>query len=210
MTSFNSKHPPVRQAYSAYTNQGFLLREVGLVAELLLDGASQDEVSRQVMGDNLFQLRSEASRKTILGAVHQRLDKVPPALLDFLAEGSLELKRLTNLYLILLKHRLLRELIAEVILEELRRFSYLVPTSELGSFIERKRAHVPDVGSWSDATVAKSRSNMVTVCLQADLLEETEDGFRIQPQIVPGVLRDELTTVKRAAFLKLLLDREVI
>lgn len=210
MTSATNNHSSVRQTYAAYTNQGFILREVGLVAELLLRGASQDEVRREVMGGDLFQLPSEASRKTILAAVNQRLDKVPLTLLGFLAEGSSELKRLTNLYLILLKHRLLRELIAEVVLEELKRFSYLVRTSEIGSFIERKRAQVPDLGAWSDATVAKSRSNMMTVCLQADLLQETEDGLRIQPQIVPGVLRDELTTVKRTAFLKLLLDREVI
>ncbi len=35
-------------------------------------------------------------------------------MLTLLSEGSLELRRLTNAYLILLKHRLLREFIAEV------------------------------------------------------------------------------------------------
>ena len=205
-----TRHPPIQQKYAAYTNQGFLLREIGIVAGLLLQGVSNDDLRQRVEQDDLFQLPSKSSRKTILGAVQQRLSNVPDSLLILLAEGSLDLRRLTNLYLILLKHRLLRDFIAEVVLEELRRFSRMLPPSEVGAFTHRKHDQVPDIAGWSEATLNKSRSNIITICLQAGLLSEAPDGFAIQPQVVPQTLRDELIQAGRQAFLPLLLDRETV
>ncbi len=204
------KHPPIRQKYVAYTNQGFLLREVSTAARLLLQGVSQDELRRRVQQEDLFQLPSKWSRKTTLGAVQQRLSSAPAPLMVGLAEGSLELRQLINLYLILLKHHLLRDFIAEVILEEVRRFSTTLPPAEVNAFFGRKREQVQDIAGWSEATLGKSRSNIITMCLQAGLLTKASGGLAIQPQVVPSTLRDELVRAGRGEFLALLLDRNAL
>ena len=210
-----TEHPAVRQTYAAYTNQGFLLREVSAVAALRLQGMDNDKLRVRVQRDDLFQLASSSSRKTILSAALKRLEGAPPELLTFLAEGSLDLRRLTNLYLFLLQHRLLREFIAEVVLEELRRFSRNVPPAEIGSFMQHKVEQVQEVAGWSEATRKKSRSNLIAVCAQADLLGAGSvitgsAGLLIQPQVIPPPLRSELTHAGRREFLTLLLDQEAV
>ena len=210
MVGVMTEHPPVRQSYAAFSNQGFLLREVGLVAGLLLTGTPKEEVRRDILERDLFQLDAAKSRQTLLRAVLWRLDGAPPALLEFSAHGSLELRRLTNLYLLLLQHRLLREFLAEVVLESLDRFSYLVPPTEAGAFMTRKRDESADVGGWSEATLAKARSNLVNFCLSAGLLTRDADGYGVHPQSVPGTLRDELIAAGRRGFLRLLLDPETL
>lgn len=204
------KHPPVQQTYAAYTQQGFLLREVGLVAERLIAGIPEAELKQEVLEDDLFQLASAASRKTALMAIRRRLEGVPISLLTLLSEGSLDLRRLTNTYLILLKHRLLREFIAEVILEAASRLSYTVPQAEVNAFMVYKRNQVPEIEGWSEATVGKVRSSLVNLCVNAGLLERVASGWSIQTQHVPAALREELAGAQRQRFLRLLLDPEAI
>jgi hypothetical protein len=210
MTETALMHPPVQQRYLARTNQGFLLREVSLVAERLLAGATKDELSRDVVAADLFQLPSVESRKTTLQAVRKRLEGVPLPLLAFLDEGSLDLRRLTNLYLILLQNRLLREFIAEVVLEALSRFAYTVPPSEVNAFMVHKRNQVPEIDAWSEATLEKARSNLVNLCVSAGLLQKVKGDLSVQPQSVPPALREELASAQRQEFLRLLLASEAI
>lgn len=204
------EHPKVQLSYLAQTNQGFLLREANLIANLMLENATKDELKRYVVDDDLFQLASVASRKTALQTILKRLSKTPPILLEFLAAGEPELQRLTNLYLILLQHRLLREFIAEVALESLSRFSYLIPLTEVKAFMAYKRSQVPVVETWSAATTDKSRSNLVNTCVSAGLLQREATALRTQPQSVPPPLKRELTAASRESFLLLLLDAEAI
>jgi hypothetical protein len=204
------EHPPVRRAYAAFTNQGFLLREVSLTADLLRQGRARSEVRREVVEHNLYQIASMASRKTTVNAVLGRLEAVPTSLLEHLAEGSLDLRRLTNLYLVLLQHRLLREFIAEVVLEAFSRFSYLVSQAEVNAFMTHKRHQIPEIDSWSELTRQKSRSNIVNLCVSAELLHKEEEGWSIQPQSVPPALQQELLDAERQLFLRLLLDPEAV
>lgn len=210
MIEVMTTHPPIRQNYAAFTNQGFLLREVGVVAERLLHGVTEKEIQQAILEHNLFQLSSGKSRQTILKAVFKRLENVPTSLLEPLAEGSLDLRQLTNLYLILLQHRLLREFIAEVVLEAFSRFSYLVPPTEVNAFMTHKRNQVPEIDGWSEATLGKARSNLVNICVSAGLLQKEGDGWSIQTQSVPLVLQQELIDAGRQKFLRLLLDPEAI
>ena len=200
----------IQQPYVAHTNQGFLLREASLVATLMRENATQDEMKRRVVDDDLFQLASLASRQTTLQTILKRFAGAPPPVLEFLATGEPELQRLSNLYLILLKHRLLREFIAEVVLEVLGRFTYLIPLTEVNAFMTHKRSQVPEIGEWSTTTLAKARSNLVNTCVSAGLLQRGADGLRVQVQRVPPQLRRALTVAGSETFLRLLLDVEVI
>ncbi len=59
------RHPPVQQTYAAYTQQGFLLREVGLVAERLLAGVTETELKQEVLEGDLFQLASTPTERQL-------------------------------------------------------------------------------------------------------------------------------------------------
>lgn len=204
-------HPGIRTQYAAFTNQGFLLRETVAAASMIQSGATIEDVQRAVRDEDLFQLRTNASRKTIGAAVVARLEDVGPTLLMLLVDGSPVVRRLTNIYLILLQHRLLRELIGSVLVEARRRLAATISGAEVNAFLEQKRTEESTVGVWSSETLQKSRSNMLSVCVAAGLLEGLErKSFTLRAQWVPKQLRDELAAVHRSSFLPLLLDSEVV
>ena len=205
------QHPALRVTYSALTNQGFLLRETVEVASRLAAGAQAEDVLKQVKEQDLFQLRTVKSRQTIGSAVLARLDGVPPRLLRLLVDGGSDVQRLTNLYLILVQHRLLRELLLEVVHEALRRLATVVTMDEVNVFIEHKRDQHAAVGGWSDQTLQKARSNMLNVCVSADLLTPMDrSSYAVKAQWVPKILREELKAADREVFLRTLLDTETL
>jgi hypothetical protein len=206
--TLDAKHPSLVTRYAAFTNQGFLLREVSVVAEMLLRGYNFQEIKYKILNEDSFQLTSVHSRTTILHAVFKRLEDTGQDLWEYLTEGSLELRRLTNLYLILLKHRLLRDFIAEVLLEELLRFRAFASRSEINAFFERKYMQVDEIAAWSEATLRKSRNNILTICSDAGLLNGAgASSLLIVPQLVPVKLKQLLLRSNHETLLPLLLDR---
>lgn len=204
-----SSHPIIHTSYAAHTNQGFLLREVSMVAEMFVAGSNRDEIFLAIRDDDLFQLRAAKSRQTIGAAVLARLEGVHEPLLGFLARGGAEMRRLTNLYLILLQRRLLREFVGEVLVGARKRLATTITAAEINVFMELKRAQAPVINAWTEGTLTKSRSNMVNVCIEAGLLSQQDrKTFRLHPQWVPKTLRDELATADRSTYLALLLDSE--
>lgn len=202
-------HPAIVKSYAAFTNQSLMLAEVTKAAELLRCGTPLVELRRLVLDDNLFQLRTEHSRKTFFRAARDRLAGVHEPLLDLLAKGDYDVRRLTCLYLLLLRHRLLREFIAEVLWRELSRLQHRLEPLEIELFFADKRQQVPEIGRWSEATVRKSHTNILRVGVESGLLAGGDGaGHNIQPQLVPEALRSELKSACRTAFLKLLLDQQ--
>lgn len=161
-----------------------------------------------MLDENVLQLRSAHTRSKVLGIVLKRLAGAPQQLLDFLAEGNYDLRRLTNLYLILLQHRLLREFLAEIVREQLRSFNPKFDQSEVSAFMERKREQSAEIAAWSDTTFAKARSNLIKLCIEAELLSKNSGELEIQPQLIPGPLRAQATEAGHHEFLRLMLDQE--
>lgn len=203
------RHPDVRSEYAAFTNQGLQTHEVSQVAELLLAGASKEQLRHAIVEENRFQLRSEASRKTYFKTVTSRLEQAGDSLLRLLLDADFSTRRLTNLYLLLLQHRLLREFIAELVLDELAALRKHLDRSRLAQYMSEKR-HNPVIADWSDATLQKSTSNLLRICKEAGLLDDQESQLHICLQFVPAALRRELQAANRQAYLKLLLDVEVV
>ncbi|MDZ7801877.1 MAG: DUF1819 family protein [Trueperaceae bacterium] len=203
-----SQHPPVRDDYAAYTNQGFLGRETSETAHLLGDGVSEQDVRRRATDENLFQLTSESSRRSTVNAVLARLDGASGQLLDVLASSDPDTRRQATLYVILLQHRLLREFIADVIVPKARLADDVVTETDVAVFMQRVASQQPDVHAWSTSTKQKAVSNMLRVLTDAGLLErKARDRHVIRTSWVSPELRNELDAAGRASYLTLLLDQ---
>ncbi len=198
----------LERKYVAHTNQGFLLQETSQLATLLLGSEDRARIQEMVLTDNLLQLRAEASRKTTYRAVMTRLEGVPEALLELLVSGSVDSRRLANFYLILLKHRLLREFMAEVVLEQRQRLLSHISAVDVRTFFSRKQDQEPEIGAWSAATLQKSQGNIVNLTSSAGLLSKA-DGARwaIHSVFVPTQLREVITAQGHQALLPLMLDQ---
>lgn len=196
------------KAYAAHTNNAFVLAETVAVAELMHRGVKQKDIREQVLREDLFQLRSQVSRERALQTILKRLCQVPEAYIQLIATGNYDTRRLTILFLILREHRLLRELIAEVLQEKIKGFNYIVAPSDLKSFFTVKREQSSTVAAWSESTYKKVASNTILVLVNAGLLQPIppKGHYQIRAVPVPSVLRQQLLADYFGDYLSLMLD----
>ncbi|MEH1956424.1 BrxA family protein [Nostoc sp.] len=195
-------------AYAARTNHAFVLTETLRVAELMYQGATQEDIRQRVLVDDLFQLRSQVSRERALQTILKRLQQVPEEYIQLIATSNPDTRRFTILFLILQEHRLLRELIAEVLLDKIKGFDYVVTTADLRTFFEGKRDQNSTVAAWSNSTYKKAASNTLLVLVNAGLLQPTSPrgNYQIRSVPVPSALRQQLLADGLAHYLTLMLD----
>ena len=195
-------------AYIAHTNNAFVLTETIAVAELIHSGVNQEDIREQVLHNDLFQLRSPISRERALQIIFKRLRQVPEAYIELIATGNYDIRRLTILFLILREHRLLGELIVEVIQEKIKGFDYIITPSDLRSFFAVKREQSSTVAAWSESTYKKVASNSVLVLVKAGLLQpiSPRGHYQIRAVPMPSVLRQQLLADGFSSYLSLMLD----
>jgi len=195
-------------AYTARTNNAFVLTETIRVAELMHQGATQEDIRQRVLVEDLFQLRSQVSRERALQTVLKRLQQVPEKYIQLIATGNPDTRRLTILFLILRENRLLRELIAEVLLDKIKAFDYLLTSGDLRTFFEGKREQSSKVAAWSDSTYKKAASNTILVLINAGLLQPMSPRRNYQIRVVPlpSPLRQQLLADELGHYLTLMLD----
>lgn len=195
-------------AYAARTNNAFILTETVRIAELMYQGATQEDIRQRVLVEDLFQLRSQVSRERALQTVLKRLQQVPEKYIQLIATGNPDTRRFTILFMILRENRLLRELIAEVLLDKIKGFDYVVTTADLRTFFEGKRDQNITVAAWSDSTYKKAASNTLLVLVNAGLLQPTSPrgNYKIRSVPVPSALRQQLLADGLGHYLTLMLD----
>lgn len=195
-------------AYTARTNNAFVLAETVTVAKLMHQGLTQKDIRQRVLVEDLFQIRSQVSRERALQSILKRLHQVPEAYITLIATGNPDTRRLTILFLILREHRLLCELIAEVLLDKLKRYDYVLTLADLRTFFEGKRDQNLTVAAWSDSTYRKAASNTINVLVNAGLLQPTSPrgNYQIRAVPVPSPLRHQLLADGLGHYLTLMFD----
>jgi hypothetical protein len=176
--------------HKALTNVQFLLPELTLLAEALLDGQSWADLRQAAQEGRLFGPGTANSQLTVLTALKARLQGLPDGLLSELAHGSLETRRTLNLALVTRHRPLLRDFIAQVLLAHWQRLELQVTDADARSFLSHMAEQHPEVAAWSPATLQKTRGNLTRYLQDAGLLKETRRGeYELSPQYLPPSLR---------------------
>lgn len=204
--------------YKAQTKHIFPLAETVAVAKLLVQGMNQSDVRQRVLEEDLFELRSPASRAGALQMIWRRLDKFPLEYSELLANGNSDTKRFTLLFIILCEHRLLREFIAEVLVEKLKGLNLTVTATDLRAFFETKREQEVTLARWSEATFKKAVSNTLLLLVRSGLLqplskkgnEHKRGCYEIRVIPPPAALRQQLMLDGYEQYLALMLDRRFL
>ena len=194
--------------YKAQTKHVFPLAETVSVAQLLMQGHSKADIRQKVLEEDLFELRSPASRAGALQIIFRRLEKVPQEYIELLANGNSDTKRSALLFLVLREHRLLRELIAEVLLEKLRGLTPVITAADLKAFFDTRREQESALLEWSDSTFQKATSNTLLVLTRAGLLQplQTKGSYEIRAVPTPAALRQQLVVDGYEQYLTLMLN----
>jgi hypothetical protein len=210
--------------YKAYTNFPFLLCEASLVAQLLQEGISwqqikgqfvdaspetlRDSLAGQLSQRDILQVRSKASRQGTMRALEQLLTNIPQPYIQFLVTGNSDLRRATLLFLTLRINRLLREVISAVLLERLKSLDRSLDHNTLAAFFDLKRQQEDVIDRWSKSTYQKVCSNTILILVRSGLLIASQDKktYEIQAMPVPIQLRRQLETDGLELYLKLMLN----
>ncbi|GEM_PF-457748 len=210
--------------YKASTNFPFLLCEASLVARLIQEGLSWQQikgqvvdVSQEMLRDSLaerlrqrdiLQIRSKASRQGALRALEHLLHHIPQPYIQFLATGNSDLRRATLLFLTLRINRLLREVISEVLVERLKSLDRALDRNTLAAFFDLKYEQEQIVSQWSKSTYRKVCSNTVLILVRSGLLipGNNQKTYEIQAMPVPIQLKQQLKNDGLELYLKLMLN----
>lgn len=197
----------IYQKYSS-AKQPFLLKETILIAKYICEGMSDEKLYNIVIQENVFQVNSVATRKDLYKTIKSRLKDAPQELIEWIAEGPSELAKFSNLYLILIRSKLLRELLSELILDKLLIFQNRLTRQDVIRFFERKAEQNELIANWSDETFYRSQNYLLKTLMDAGLLaQETKDSWLIQPIYLPLKLKALIKSQGHGYLIKIMLDR---
>lgn len=198
----------INPSYAAHTRYAFAFTETVAIAGLLNQGLGYETIRQRVIEDDLFQIRSKVSRQGAFRTIWQRLEKLPSEYLKLIIIDNPDIRRYTVLFTILLQHRLLRELIADVLLDKVKQFDLIVQPSDVRVFFEEKREQSSVLSGWSTATYQKASSNTVLVLVSAGLLQPTQSKgtYEIRATPVPLTLKQQLLANGLEQILTLMLN----
>lgn len=179
---------------SSGTTSGLRVRESRLLARLLLEDVSRSEWRARVVEQDLLQLGSEATIKSVAAALRARLLAGGEALWPLVARGDLELATQATLAGALAHSDLLRDFLDVAVRDKRLVFESTVDARTWRDFVEVCRTRDPEMTSWSDATSAKLRSVVYSMMTEAGYLSEGLRSRQIQTVFVVSELEAALET----------------
>lgn len=192
---------------SAVTNQPFLFQETLTLAQRLQGGESWAALSVAVIEENILNCRSQATRKNVYQGIAARLKPAAPELVDLLVDSPLAEARLINFLLCLGHFRLLRELMAELVVPLRQRGVSQLTAFEAQEFFAHKRQTQDTLYRWQESTFERVKSNTLRLALDAEVLQSegrVEGPWQIGKPLVPPALSHFLRQHKAEAFIPLL------
>ncbi len=168
--------------YSAsITREQFLFRENRIVAGLILEGKTYEEIVKQCTEENLFQLPTQKSIRSIARACYNRLvftgDK---DLVEMIAKGSASDAKLALLYSFMCQNLIIRDFMVDVVGEKYKSGVYGFDRTDAARFMFDLGQRVESVGRFSDETVKKIKGVLVKCLAEAGYLTTVRSNELVQ------------------------------
>lgn len=188
------------------TGHPLLFTETRMTAKMRRSGLSDDEIMAEIWEHNLYQCNGRKKLRKRARTILKRLDTLSTTLLEVVAEGPLDLARLTVLYAIAKSNRLVAEFMIEVYLPNARMTEGRIERSDAKEFFRKLAEQNDSVASWSESTIERLRQAVVKLLADVGLIESTRNPRIIRP-IVPADYRAALRTVGDEYYADLLTGR---
>ncbi|GEK89123.1 Putative inner membrane protein [Alkalibacterium putridalgicola] len=187
----------------------FLYRETKMVAELIDQGLSDEDIKEKVIADNLFQLTSKDRRTSFLSEIRKRLTNLDDFLLDkFLVSDTSTCKAIL-LYAILKKDTLFYEWMREVVWDKWLTLDDEVTKLDTTSFIETKVEQNETVAKWKILTRERLVNAYHQALVDAEYANYSETKIILQRPIISSQVEQHLKSEKEKHIVEVLLG-EVI
>ena len=150
------------QYLGSLTREQFLYYENRIVAKLILQGKSYDEILKETTEENLFQYPSTVSYKLITRACYKRLMFTGDLrIVELVANANSSTSKLALLYSMMCQNLLVKDFMIDVIGEKFRSRVYEFDKTDVNHFFVQLSSRVETVGMWSDNTINKIKSVLI-------------------------------------------------
>ena len=172
------------------TREQFLFYEIRIVASLLVEGYSREEVTQKIKEENLFQFPTERTLNLITNCCYRRIDALSSeTLLQYLATASNDVAKQINLYAMMKYNRIVWDFMTTVISEKFRTQDFSFSKKDLNVFFYRLQEQDDAVATWSDQTINKIKQVLVKCLVECEFLDSTKSE-KLNPIFIVPELED--------------------
>jgi len=156
------------ERYSAsLTREKFLFAETRIVARLIDAGRTDEEIYQQIAEENLFQLPTEKSMRSIARPCIRRLRALGDAMaVHAIATQNADAARQFTLYAMMRDSRLVAAFMVTVIGEKYRTHDPNFSRSDVRVFFLHLAEQSDQVAGWSESTVKRIASVLMQILVQ--------------------------------------------
>ena len=176
------------QYFGSLTREQFLYYENRIVAKLILQGKTYEEILKECTDENLFQYPSIVSYKLITKACYNRLMFTGDIrIVELVANANSSTSKLALLYAMMCQNLLVRDFMIDVIGEKYQSRVLNFDKTDVNHFFVRLLSRVDTVSTWSDNTIGKIKSVLVK-CLAETGYLTTIRSTELNPITAPDEL----------------------
>ena len=188
--------------YRTITREQFLFHEMRIVAKLLNQGMTEQEVMDEIAQNNLFQYPTERMIRNLASVCLKRFKAVDSNdFIDLIANGSSDTSRQACLFLMMNYYRLVWDFMIGVIGEKYRTQNDSFTKLDLNAFFTRLQEQNDTVASWSDSTIQKCKQVLKKILVENGYLDSTKSE-KLNPVFIDWQLIDAIEKIgKKEAFI---------
>ena len=154
------------------TREQFLFYEMRTTAKLLSAGKTDEEVVNEIVKENLFQFPTEKSVVLIARGCLRRLHSMnDDTLVSAIASKPTDVAKQICLYAMMKQNRIIWDFMITVIGEKYRLMDTSFGKIDVNTFIMRLQEQDDSVASWSDKTIKKIKSVLVSILVENGYLD---------------------------------------
>ncbi|WP_302296828.1 DUF1819 family protein [Mitsuokella multacida] len=177
---------------AALTREQFLFRETRIVAQLMDEGLTDDAIYQKIMAENLFQLPTEKSMRSLIRPCVRRLRGLEDeAAVHMIAKEPLSTARQLCLYAMMRDSRLVAEFMVTVIGEKYRQHDTNFSRADIRIFFLHLVEQNDQASTWTEATIKKLSSVLMSILVQNGYLANPR-AKELQPVILQSPVRDAI------------------
>ena len=154
------------------TREQFLFFEVKIIAKLILEGKTEEEIIKIIIDDNLFQLPTEKSIKSIAVGCYKRIKDLNVNVLNIIAYSSAEEARQAALYALMKYNKIVWDFMIDVIGFKYSTKDLSFDKSDVTKFLSHLQYENEDVATWSEQTINKIRSVLIKCLADSGFLND--------------------------------------
>lgn len=166
------------------------MREMRIVARLLLDGVPADEIVQQAVQDNIFQYPTTTMTGNIARTCLMRFDALGAAyeqVTALIAHGTPAQAAQANLYAMARTYAIVWEFLVRVVGWHYSTLDYSLTMPDINVFFADMQSEQPAFASWSESTFAKTRQVLRKSLVESGQLEDSRSTKLIPVFLDPEV-----------------------